>query len=60
MILWSIHTFWYKGLAANKIKYDKFEKGNLFLKNNSPALKADFHKNVTKIIEFDNSQTDCK
>ena len=39
-ILWSIHTFWYKGLAKIKEKV-KFEKMSLSCKNSSPGSKAD-------------------
>ena len=43
VILWSIRTFWYKGLAKIKEKI-KFEKRRLSLKNSSPDSKADFRK----------------
>ena len=56
MILWSIHTFWYKGSAENK--GNKLGKMFFFLKNNSPDLKAYFSKNRKN--EIDISQMHCK
>ena len=41
MILWSIHTFWYKGSAKIR-ENDKFEKKSVSLKNSSPGSEADF------------------
>ena len=50
MILWSIRTFWYKGSAEIKEKWQVRQKA-LFLKNNSSGLKADFHQKVNKSIK---------
>ena len=44
--LWSIRTFWYKGLAKTKMKNDEFGKC-LSVKNNSPGSKADFPKKTS-------------
>ena len=49
MILWSIHTFWYKGSSGKK-ENDKFEKRALSLKNSSPDSKADFSKKVLFLV----------
>ena len=43
IILWSIHTLWYKGSAPNKEKRQG-RKMSLSLKNSSPESKADFSK----------------
>ena len=42
MVLWSIHTLWYKGFA--KKEKDKFGRTAIPLKNSSPDSKADFSK----------------
>ena len=51
VILWSVRTFWYKGFAKIKEKW-RVRKQGLFLKSNSPGLKADFHKRVNKLMKF--------
>ena len=51
MILWSIHTLWYKGSAENK-ENDKFQTRGLFLKSNSPGWKADLSHKVKTIIRL--------
>ena len=46
-----MRTLWYKGLAKIKKKY-KFETRALFLKCNSPGLKAaDFHQKIKKTMK---------
>ena len=55
IILWSIRTFWYKGSAEVKGKWQVRKKGSPFQKNNSPGLKIDF-PNKSKNDEIDISQ----
>ena len=50
MILWSIHTLWYKGSPENKEKL-QVQKRALFLKVNNSGSKADFHKNVKTFMK---------
>ena len=45
MILWSIQTVWYQGLAKT-MNNDKFKKSPLTLKNSSPDSKADFSQRL--------------
>ena len=42
MILWSIHTWWYKGLAETNKRKWQVRKRPLSLENNCPGLKAVF------------------
>ena len=51
MILWSIHTFWYKGSAEIKEKCQVRKKA-LFLKNNSQGLKAVFSQRAKKTMNL--------
>ena len=45
VILWSIRTFWYKGLAKT-MKNDKFEKKASILKKIIVCMKKRFFKKV--------------
>ena len=58
MILWSIHTFWYKGSAEIKGKW-QVQKRALSQKN-SPGLKVGFSPKGQQINEIDNSQMGCE
>ena len=51
VILWSIRTFWYKGLAKIRKKIE-FAKKLYSAKNNSSDGKAVFHKRVKKSMKF--------
>ena len=51
IILWSIHTFWYKGSAENREQWQVRQKV-VFIKNISPGLKADFSQRVNKSMKF--------
>ena len=51
VILWSIRTFWYKGLAKIRAKI-KFVKKPLVCKNSSSDEKAVFHQRVQESMKF--------
>ena len=48
--VWSIRTFWYKAFA--KIRENSSSKKGLFLKDNSPGLKAEFSQRVNKSMNL--------
>ena len=50
MIPRSMRTFWYKGSAENKAKWQVLAKNNLFLKK-QPRLKGWFSQQVKKTMK---------
>ena len=50
MILWSIHTFWYKGLAT-KNETRQVRKNGLYSENDSD-YKYVFHQRVEQSMKF--------
>ena len=59
---WSDGQYAHSGIRVrSKLrKSDKFEKRTLFLKNNTPDLKADSPQHIKKHNKIDNSQMRCK
>ena len=53
MIRWAINTFWYKGSAENKEKYDKFGKGYIFQKIAAQTRRLIFARVATRCLEVD-------
>ena len=41
-MVWSLRTFWYKGLAKKKGKMTSSKQVSVSVKNSSPGSKADF------------------
>ena len=59
MILWSLHTFWYKGSAENNEKCQVQKKAS-FSQNIAALAQRLIFPNASKINEIDNSQMHCK
>ena len=58
MILWSIHTFWHKGLAENK-ENAKSEKG-IYLSKVAAQTRRLISQEMSNNVGIDNSQMRCK
>ena len=60
VILWSIRTFWYKGLAKKTMKNGEFEQKASILKKKVVRMKKLFSKKIYGILRLILSRYDIK